>query len=148
MVSMKLVSLAYDLDSPLPSSKRRDSSPSSASSVITPIPSPISFVSFAIFPATTVFGPFVTYNEHLQYTRKAPIVNLSSLFILMSSLHFRRLVGFCVFLDHSLSVLSLSASQCVFFPSFLMTHTGTSRFIFVVVYIFLVPWPVGTSLLN
>lgn len=72
---MKLVSLAYDVDSPLPLSKKRDTpSPTSPSPPSQLVPNFISYVAYAVFPSTTIFGPFVTYSEHVKYTRRVAIV--------------------------------------------------------------------------
>ena len=68
-MSMKLVSLGYDIDTS--NNTGRDHHVPNRG-----VPSIISFISYAIFPATTVFGPFVTFRDHLQYSRRTPLVSV------------------------------------------------------------------------
>ncbi|XP_019852943.1 PREDICTED: protein-serine O-palmitoleoyltransferase porcupine-like isoform X2 [Amphimedon queenslandica] len=93
VMSMKLVSLAYDIDTNINTAGRDHRGGGGG------VPSVISYVSYAVFPATTVFGPFVTFNDHLQYTNGTPL-SLGWIFCAVRSL--------------SMSLLTLSLSMCLF----------------------------------
>jgi porcupine-like protein len=84
VVSMKLVSLAYDVDSLVSSC---------------PLPSVIRYLTYSIFPATTIFGPYVTYNEHVKYTQRTSL-SMNWFFHVIRSLTF--------------SLICLSFSSCFF----------------------------------
>ena len=64
ILTMKLVSLAFDID------KAAVENPSSSSSV----PHPISFLSYTLFPATIILGPFITYTEYMMFTSRSTLV--------------------------------------------------------------------------
>ena len=67
VVMMKLVSIAFDLDGfglapsmPLP-----------------PFPDLLSYFSYTVFPATTVFGPFMTYSAHRKHLTPSSLVSFA-----------------------------------------------------------------------
>ena len=68
VVVMKLISLSFDIDASIPLSEKK--SPPSTSH----LPDFISYLSYSIFPATTIFGPYTTYDEHLKYTAGVKMV--------------------------------------------------------------------------
>ena len=68
VVVMKLISLSFDIDASISFSEKK--SPPSTSH----LPHFISYLSYSIFPATTIFGPYTTYDEHLKYTAGVKMV--------------------------------------------------------------------------
>lgn len=71
VVVMKLVSLAFDTDTQVTtSSKGPPRSP-------LPVPHIIPYLSYCFFPASTLFGPYMTFEEHSKYTRGTPLVGRS-----------------------------------------------------------------------
>lgn len=92
VVVMKMVSLAFDLD------KLQKEADFSNKPVEFHTPDFMEYVSYCLFPGTTVFGPFITYSEHVKFLNATP---LSWSWLWCTS---RSLV---------LSLLSLGASVCV-----------------------------------
>lgn len=90
---MKLISLSFDIDASISLSEKK--SPPSTSH----LPHFISYLSYSIFPATTIFGPYTTYDEHLKYTAGVKM-SLNWLFNVIRGL--------------VLAALCLSMSICVF----------------------------------
>lgn len=63
ILSMKLLSLAYDIDG------------TSSDKPPPLVPDVLNMFSYALFPATVIFGPYVTYSDHLKFMRKNPLVS-------------------------------------------------------------------------
>ena len=68
MVAMKLISLAFDCGTPITSG-------STVKGQVLQVPDFFSYLSYALFPSSTVFGPYMTYSQHIQFTRGVPLVN-------------------------------------------------------------------------
>ena len=75
VVVMKIISLSFDLDDPK-SIKGNKKLPN--------LPDLISYASYCLFPGTTVFGPFVTYSEHVKFLHPTPLVLLFFLLYIFS----------------------------------------------------------------
>ena len=70
---MKNISLAFDLDS------HRGGKNEKKPPLLLSTPDLLSYTSFCLFPGTSVFGPFLTYSEHIKFLHPAPMVrNLST----------------------------------------------------------------------
>ena len=69
VVVMKMVSLAFDLDS----HQRESGSSNRPVELLTP--DFMEFASYCVFPGTTVFGPFITYSEHVKFLDPTPLVS-------------------------------------------------------------------------
>lgn len=69
VVVMKNISLAFDLDS------RKDSKGEKKPPSLGSVPDLPSYTSYCLFPATTVFGPFLTYSEHSKFLHPTPLVS-------------------------------------------------------------------------
>ena len=63
---MKLVSIAFDLDG----------FGLASSTPLPPLPDLLSYFSYAVFPATTIFGPFTTYSTHRKHLTPSSLVGL------------------------------------------------------------------------
>ena len=65
---MRNISLAFDLDS------QRDGKNEKKPPRLLSIPDLPSYTSFCLFPGTSVFGPFLTYSEHIKFLHPTPMV--------------------------------------------------------------------------
>ena len=65
---MKMVSLGFDVES----WKNIHGEKQHPSVLITP--NVAEYISYCIFPSTTVFGPFLTYNQHKKFLSPSPLV--------------------------------------------------------------------------
>eukprot|EP00731_Ephydatia_muelleri_P024150 Em0016g421a len=92
VVVMKMVSLAFDLDN------LQRGSVDSNKPVALHTPDFMEYASYCVFPGTTVFGPFITYSEHIKFLSPTPL-SRSWLWHTARSL--------------ALALLSLGASVCV-----------------------------------
>ena len=68
VVVMKLVSLGFDVESR--TDRRGDKRPPSVPNV----PNIAEYTAYCIFPSTTIFGPFLTFNEHKTFLSPSPLV--------------------------------------------------------------------------
>lgn len=105
ILSMKLVSLAFDID------KAAVESPSSSS-----VPHPISFLSYTLFPATIILGPFITYTEYVKFTSCNTLVRHLSCYTAMNLCSVSaQSVSWLVSVVRSflLAMLCLAVSSCV-----------------------------------
>lgn len=66
---MKNISLAFDLES------RKDSKGEKKPPSLGSVPDLPSYISYCLFPGTTVFGPFLTYSEHSKFLHPTPLVS-------------------------------------------------------------------------
>ena len=81
---MKNISLAFDLDS------RKDSKGEKKPPSLGSVPDLPSYMSYCLFPGTTVFGPFLTYSEHSKFLHPTPLVskeNNQNVFVHYSMIH-------------------------------------------------------------
>lgn len=69
VVVMKMVSLAFDLDN------LQRGSVDSNKPVALHTPDFMEYASYCVFPGTTVFGPFITYSEHIKFLSPTPLVS-------------------------------------------------------------------------
>lgn len=69
VVVMKMVSLAFDLDN------LQMGSVDSNKPVEPHTPEFMEYASYCIFPGTTVFGPFITFSEHVKFLNPTPLVS-------------------------------------------------------------------------
>ena len=65
VVVMKVVSLGFDLEA---AHREEHKKP------LVPVPDFLHYASYCLFPATTVFGPFMTYHQHLKFLTPTPLV--------------------------------------------------------------------------
>lgn len=65
---MKMVSLGFDVDSR--TNRHGEKCPPS----IPKVPNFAEYTSYCIFPSTTIFGPFLTFNEHKKFMSPSPLV--------------------------------------------------------------------------
>ena len=68
MMVMKMVSLGFDVDS------RTDRHGEKRPPSIPKVPNFAEYTSYCIFPSTTIFGPFLTFNEHKKFLSPSPLV--------------------------------------------------------------------------
>ena len=66
---MKMVSLGFDLE------EQRGRGGERKPPVLYELPDFIDYTSYCVFPATTIFGPFVTFDEHCKFLRPSPLVS-------------------------------------------------------------------------
>lgn len=69
VVAMKNISLAFDLDS------QRDIKGEYKPARLPEVPDLPAYMSYSLFPGTTVFGPFLTYAEHCKFLHPTPLVS-------------------------------------------------------------------------
>lgn len=65
---MKVISLGFDVES------RTDRRGEKQTPSVPTLPNIAEYVSYCIFPSTTVFGPFLTFNEHKKFLNPSPLV--------------------------------------------------------------------------
>ena len=66
---MKIISLAFDLEG-YPDIKGEQKL-----AIVSSIPDLFSYMSYCLFPGTTVFGPFLTYTDHSKFLHATPLVS-------------------------------------------------------------------------
>ena len=69
MVVMKNISLAFDLEG------QKDGKGEYKPARLPEVPDLPAYLSYCIFPGTTVFGPFLTYAEHCKFLHPTPLVS-------------------------------------------------------------------------
>lgn len=69
VVAMRNISLSFDLES------QRDSKGEYKPARLPEVPDLPAYMSYSLFPGTTVFGPFLTYAEHCKFLRPTPLVS-------------------------------------------------------------------------
>ena len=67
MMMMRMVSLGFDMD---PVIRNREKKPPK----IAKLPNPLEYAGYCLFPATSIFGPFLVYEEHMKFFDSSPIV--------------------------------------------------------------------------
>ena len=65
---MKMVSLGFDVDS------RTDRHGEKRPPSVPRVPNFAEYTSYCMFPSTTIFGPFITFNEHKKFLSPSPLV--------------------------------------------------------------------------
>lgn len=65
---MRMVSLGFDLDPVI--LRNKDKKPPKLAMV----PTPMEYVGYCLFPTTSIFGPFLVYDEHMKFLDSSPIV--------------------------------------------------------------------------
>ena len=68
MVAMRNISLAFDLEG------QKDGKGEYKPARLPEVPDLPAYLSYCIFPGTTVFGPFLTYAEHCKFLHPTPLV--------------------------------------------------------------------------
>ena len=68
---MKMVSLGFDVESR--TSRQGDKRPPSVPNV----PNIVAYTGYCIFPSTTIFGPFLTFNDHKIFLSPSPLVRVT-----------------------------------------------------------------------
>ena len=67
MMVMRMVSLGFDMD---PVVHGREVKPPR----IARLPNLVEYASYCLFPSTSIFGPFLVYEEHIKFLDSFPIV--------------------------------------------------------------------------
>jgi len=66
---MKMVSLGFDLEA------QRGRGGETNPPVVHKLPGFVDYTCYCVFPATTVFGPFLTFNEHSKFLIPTSLVS-------------------------------------------------------------------------
>lgn len=66
---MKMVSLAFDLE------PQRTRDGEERTPAVGRLPDFLDYSCYCLFPGTTLFGPFVTYQEHWKFMTPTPLVS-------------------------------------------------------------------------
>ena len=69
---MKMVSLGFDVDT------RTDRHGEKRPPSVPRVPNFVEYTSYCVFPSTTVFGPFLTFNEYRKFLHPSPLVQFIS----------------------------------------------------------------------
>lgn len=77
---MRNISLAFDLED------QKDGKGEYKPARLPEVPDLPAYMSYCIFPGTTVFGPFLTYAEHCKFLHPTPLVSPIDMYILSNGL--------------------------------------------------------------
>lgn len=67
---MRMISLGFDLEVTDRGQKKNPR---------TQLPNVVEYTGYCLFPTTSIFGPFIVYNEHMKFLEPSPIVILATL---------------------------------------------------------------------
>lgn len=71
MMVMRMVSLGFDLEPRF--GKDGEKKPPK----VVFLPSLLEYIGYCFFPTTSIFGPFLVFNEHIKFLDPSPIVSSS-----------------------------------------------------------------------